>query len=123
VRTVFDAPELPLVDATGAPLFDSNGQPLNYAGQGTRWFLSPTFGLGAHYYITKNFRFEVNGDGFAVPRHWTIWEADSTLNYRVGHIEVRAGLKAFHYKTSTAAEFYSRNTMISPIVSLRWYSD
>ena len=123
VRSVFDAPALPLVDSTGAPLLDSNGNPISYAGEGTRWFLTPTFGLGVHEYFTKNFRFEVNGDGFAIPHHWTIWDADTTLNYRVGHFEVRAGLKAFHYKTSTNAEFFLKNTMISPMLALRWYSD
>lgn len=123
VKSAFDAPKLPLVDASGNPYIDANGNLISYAGSGSRWFLSPTFGLGAHEYITKNFRFEINGDGFTVPRHWTIWDADASLNYRVGHIEVRGGIKAFHYKTSTAAEFYLHNTMISPMVSVRWYSD
>jgi len=123
IRAAFDAPQLPLVDSSGNPLVDASGNPVSYAGQGTRWFLSPTIGLGAHEYISKNFRLEVNGSGFAVPHHWTIWDTDASLNYRMGHIEVRAGVKAFHYKTSTGAEFYLRNTMISPVVSLRWYSD
>lgn len=123
IRSVFDAPQLPLVDPTGLPLVDASGNPISYAGQGTKWFISPTFGLGAHEYVTKNFRVEVNASGFTVPRHWTIWDADATLNYRVGHVEINAGLKAFHYKTSTAADFYLRNTMISPVVAVRWYSD
>jgi len=123
VRTVFDAPQLPLVDSTGAPLVDAGGNPISYAGQGTKWFLSPTFGLGAHEYITKDLRFEINASGFAVPHHWTIWDTDASINYRIGHIEVRAGVKGFHYKTSTAGDFFVKNTMLSPVVSLRWYSD
>jgi hypothetical protein len=123
VRSVFDAPQLPLVDSSGNPLVDATGNPISYAGQGTHWFISPTFGLGAHEYITKNLRVEVNGSGFAVPHHWSIWDTDATINYRIGHIELRAGLKGFHYKTSTGADFYLRNTMISPMVSVRWYSD
>jgi hypothetical protein len=123
VRAAFDAPALPLVDSSGNPLVDASGNMLSYAGQGTRWFISPTIGLGAHYYVSKNFRVEVNGDGFSIPHHWTIWDLDGSLNYRIGHIEVRAGAKAFHFKTSTGAEFFLHNTMLSPMVAVRWYSD
>ena len=123
VRSVFDAPQLPLVDSSGNPLLDAGGNPISYAGQGTRWFLTPAFGLGAREYFTKDLRLEINASGFSVPRHWTLWDTDAKLSYRVGHVEVLAGIKAFHYKTSTQAEFFLKNTMISPVVSLRWYSD
>ncbi len=123
VRGAFDAPQLPLVDSAGNPLIDANGNPVSYAAEGSRWFISPTFGIGAHEYITKNFRVEVNASGFAVPHHWTIWDTDATLNYRIGHLEVRGGLKGFHYKTSTGSDFFIHNTMLSPMVSVRWYSE
>ena len=123
IRSVFDAPQLPLVDSAGNPLIDANGNPVSYAGQGTKWFITPTIGLGAHEYFTKNLRFEINGSGFAIPHHSSIWDADASLSYRIGHFELCAGLKGFHYKTSTGADFYLHNTMISPMVSLRWYSD
>ena len=123
MRAVFDAPQLPLVDASGNPLIDSNGNPVSYATEGTRWFISPTFGIGAHEYITKDFRIEVNASGFAIPHHWTTWDSDATINYRIGHFEVAGGLKAFHFKTSTNSDFYMKNTLISPMVALKWYSD
>lgn len=123
VRTAFDAPALPLVDSSGNPLIDASGNPLSYAGQGTNWFISPTFGLGAHYFVSKNLRLEANADGFAIPHHWTIWDFDASLNYRIGHVEVRAGAKAFHFKTSTGGEYFIHNTMLSPMVSVRWYSE
>lgn len=122
-RAGFDAPQLPLVDASGSPLVDASGNPISYAAQQTRWFISPTFGIGAHEYVTKDLRIEFNVDGFAVPHHWTIWDTDADLNYRVGHLEVRAGVKGFHFKTSTASDFFLKGTFFAPMVGLRWYTD
>lgn len=122
VRTIFDMPLLPLVDSTGAPLADANGNPLSYAGQGTRAFFAPTLGVGVAKYVSRNFRMEANATGFAIPHHTTIWDADASANFRAGHFELRVGAKAFHYKTSTQAEFFVRQTMASAFVGLRWYS-
>jgi hypothetical protein len=123
VRTAFDEPLLPLVDSTGAPLVDVNGNPISYAATGTRSFISPTLGVGVAKYVTRNFRLEANATGFAIPHHWTIWDTDASANLRVGHFEFRVGAKAFHFKTSTQADFFVRNTMASAFVGLRWYSD
>ncbi len=124
VRTAFDLPALPLVDPnTGAPLTDAAGNPVNYAAQGSRWFISPDIGIGVAEYVSRKFRLEANAAGFTIPRHTTNWDADATANLRFGHVELRLGAKAFHFKTSTGAEFYIRGTQASAFVGLRWYSD
>ena len=123
VRSVFDEPLKPLVDSTGTPLVDSTGQPLSYAAQGSRWYLTPSFGLGAHEYVSRNFRLEANASGFTIPHHTSIWDADASANLRFGHFELKVGAKAFHLKTSTLAQFYMRGTMASALVGLRWYSE
>jgi len=123
IRTAFDAPNLPLFDSSGNPLVDASGNPLSYAATGSKWFVSPTFGLSATQYVTRHFRLEAEASGFAIPRHTTIWDADASANLRVGHFEVRAGAKAFHFKTSTNADFYMRNTIGAAFVGLRWYSE
>ena len=123
VRTVFDLPLLPLVDSTGAPLVDASGNPLSYAGQGTRAFFAPTLGVGVAKYLSRSFRLEANATGFAIPHHTTIWDTDASANLRVGHFELRLGAKAFHFKTSTQAEFFVKSTMASAFVGVRWYSD
>jgi len=123
VRTGFDLPLLPLVDSTGAPLVDASGNPLSYAADGTRSIILPTFGLGVAKYVTRNFRLEADATGFAIPHHSTIWDADASANFRIGHFEVRAGAKAYHYKSTTQQDFYVRGTMASAFVGLRWYSD
>ncbi len=123
IRSTFDAPLLPLVDAaTGAPFVDASGNPISYIGTGTRWFASPILGIGLQQFVSRHFRVEANASGFTIPHHNSIWDADGSANIRYGHFEVRIGGKAFHYKTSTQSEFYLKNTMGSGFVGLRWYS-
>lgn len=123
VRNIFNAPNLPTTDSAGNALLDSNGQPLNYAAANTHAFFSPALGLGVSKYMSRNFRLEANATGFAIPHHTTLWDADVSANLRAGHLELRLGAKAFHYKTSTQADYYTRNTMASVFVGIRWCAD
>ncbi len=122
IRTGFDAPQLPLVNSAGSPILDSSGNPISYAGLGTNWFISPEFGLGASYYSGRHLRFDANASGFAIPHHDTVWDADASANLRYGHIEFRAGFKAFHFKTSTQATFFVHGTDAAAFVGVRWHS-
>ena len=123
IKTTFDGPLLPVVDpTTGAPLVDSAGNPISYAGLGSRWFVSPEFGLGAAYYSGRHLRLEANGAGWAFPHRNTVWDADASANLKYGHLELRVGAKAFHYKTSTKSDFFSIGTLGSAFVGVRWYS-
>ena len=122
LTTGFDAPLLPTTGPSGGPLIGSNGSPVTYKAAGSRWIISPTLGLGVREYFSKFIRLELNGSGFAVPRRWTLWDADGSINLRFGHFELGGGVRAFHVKTSTNAPFYLRGTLLVPQVSLRWYS-
>ncbi len=122
VKTTFNAPQLPLVDSSGNIIVDANGNPISYVGSGSRWFILPTFGLSATEYLTHNLRLEASADGFAIPHHSSIWDAEASLNYRVSHFELRGGAKAFHFKTSTSGDFYTYGTFASAFVGVRWYS-
>jgi hypothetical protein len=122
INTGFDAPLLPITGPGGGPLIGSNGSPVSYQAAGSRWFVSPTLGLGVSEYFSKFVRLELNGSGFAIPRRWTIWDTDGSINLRFGHFELGGGARAFHFKTSTNGPFYIRGTLIVPQVSLRWYS-
>jgi hypothetical protein len=122
MKTGFDAPQLPVVDTSGNPIIGADGNPISYAASSTKNIITPMFGIGLHEYATKHFRIELNGSGFAVPHHWTIWEADATANIRIDHFEIGFGAKAFHFKTSPQADFFSRNTMAAPFVSVKWFS-
>jgi len=122
MSTGFNAPLLPITNSSGTALTNSSGTPITYAAAGSRWFMSPTLGLGVAEYFSKFVRFELNGSAFAVPRSWTIWDSDGSINLRFGHFELGGGVRAFHVKTSTNAPFYTRATWIEPQVALRWYS-
>lgn len=121
VRTGFDAPLLPLVDVNGNPLIDINGNPVTYQTSQTKWFITPTLGLNWTQYINKNVRLEFEGSGFDIPHHFAVWDADATLNVRLGSLELRGGVKGYHYKTSPQSDFFIRNTMASVYVGARWY--
>lgn len=123
IRTGFDAPQLPITDATGAPLVDSAGNQITYGTQGTKWFISPEIGIGLSYFSGRHFRVEANASGFTIPRHNSVWDADGSVNFRQGHFELRVGAKGFHFKTSTGANYYMRGTLYSGFIGLRWYSD
>lgn len=123
MRTSFDAPLLPLFDSNGIPLVDSSGNPISYNGNGSHWFISPEIGLGASYFSGRHLRFEANAAGFTIPHHNTVWDADATANIHYGHMELRLGAKAFHFKTSSGAQFYDHGTMFGPFVGIRWYSN
>ncbi len=123
MQTNFDAPNLPLYDSSGSPIVDSSGNPISYAGNGNHWFISPEIGLGVSYFSGRHLRFEANASGFAIPHHSTVWDMDATTNLKFGHMELRLGGKAFHFKTSTNSEFYERGTYFGPFVGIRWYSD
>ena len=110
-------------DAPLAPTTDANGNPLTYFTTGSRTLFSPTFGLGVTEYATRNFRFEASASGFAIPHHWTIWDVEAAISYRIGHIEIRGGGKALHFKTSTQSDYYHWATPAGAFVGLRWYSD
>jgi hypothetical protein len=122
ISTGFDAPLLPITGPSGGALIGANGSPVTYQATGSRWFLSPTLGLGVSEYLSKFVRLELNGSGFAFPRRWTIWDTDGSINLRFGHFELGGGVRAFHVKTSTNGPYYMRGTLIVPQVSLRWYS-
>lgn len=123
IRTAYDAPQLPLVDATGAPLVDANGNPISYAGIGSRWFIFPEFGLEAQYFSGRHLRLEANASGFMFPHRDTVWDADASANVKFGHLEFRLGAKAMHFKTSPQAEYYMFGTPAGAFVGVRWHSE
>jgi hypothetical protein len=122
VKSGFDAPLLPTTDSNGNPLVDVNGNPITYMASGTRWYMTPTLGLGATEYLTRNIRLDAEATGFTIPHHTTTWDLDAFVNVRLGHFEVGAGARAFHFKTSTDGPYYLRGTLYAPAVQIRFYS-
>jgi hypothetical protein len=116
MNTTFDAP---ILSATP----NSSGIFTSYASQGSKSFITPSFGLGVHEYATRNFRFEANVSGFMLPHRWHLLDSDATIAYRAGRLELRAGAKGFIFRTSPKTDFFYRGTVGGAFVGLRWYSD
>jgi outer membrane protein with beta-barrel domain len=109
------------INAPFAPVTDSSGNSLVTNSTGSLWVVYPTLGLGTEYHLTRNLEFDVNGSGFAIPHHAVIGDAQGTLAYRLGHIELMAGAKFYHVKTSPQGTEYFKTTLWGPYAALRWY--
>ena len=87
----------------------------------TKNLILPTLGGELTQAPSRHFRWELKGDGFAIPHHAVIWEGEASLAFRVGRVELLAGGKAFHYKTSPKADQYFLDTLWGPYAGLRYY--
>jgi hypothetical protein len=112
VNTTLDAPFKPVSAEGGSDFF----------GQGTHWFVYPTFGLGLEHLASPRFRWELKGSGFGVPGYAMIWDAELKAAYRFGRVEAVFGAKAFHFRTSPKQEEFVRATLPGAFVGLRWRS-
>lgn len=101
---------------------DSAGNLTSYATLGSKSFFTPTFGLGVHEYVSRNFRFEANASGFAIPHHFNVWDLDASIAYRVGQFELRGGARALHFRSSAQSDYFFRGTLSGAMIGVRWYS-
>jgi hypothetical protein len=122
IKTGFDLPLLPTTDSSGNPLTDASGNPLTYAASGSHWFILPSLGVQVTEYLTRKLRLEASASGFDIPHHSNQWDAEASANFRTGHLELRVGAKAFHFRTTTQSEFYMSGTQAAPFLGIRWYS-
>jgi hypothetical protein len=102
---------------------DVNGAITSVAVLGSKSFFSPAFGLGIHEYATRNFHFEADVSGFALPHRFQLLDIETTIGYRVGHIDVRGGFKFLHFRTSPQQDYFYRGTLSGAFVGVRWHSD
>jgi hypothetical protein len=102
---------------------DSNGAITSYSVLGSKSYFTPAFGLGFHEYATRNFHFEVDVSGFAWPHRFQLLDSEATIEYRVGHLAIRGGVKAFHFRTSPRQDYFYRGTLAGGFVGVRWHSD
>jgi hypothetical protein len=88
---------------------------------GTQNIILPVFGLAAEYALAKHVLFRLDGSGFGIPRRSDIWDAAATLSWRVGHIEVKAGGKALHYKSGPNSTEYQIGTFDGAFAGVSWH--
>jgi len=86
----------------------------------TQRIILPTLGLGMEYVPSKRFRMEMRGSGMTFPHRSTLGDAEGSAVVRVGRMEIFAGGKVLHFKTSPKSDTYMRGTIWGPFGGLRW---
>ena len=119
LKTLWQFQYTHITSAFDAPLKSTVNGPNTASGNKTIY--APTLGLSPAYYLTRNVRLEANASGFTIPHRWTVWDADASLGYRVGKVEVRVGAKAFHFRTSPKSDYYLRGTPAGAFIGLRYF--
>ncbi len=121
VKTLVEAQYLSVNHRIDAPIVAAADNTVQTLAQKSTWFVYPALGMGLEKLITKNLRWELKGTGFAIPKHCTIWDAESLLAFRAGPVEIFGGGRVLHFKTSPKKEEYTRGLMDGVFVGLRWY--
>jgi hypothetical protein len=88
---------------------------------GTTNIILPVFGLAAEYAISKHVLFRLDGSGFGIYHRSDLWDAAATLSWRIGHVEVVAGGKALHFKSSPQKTEYQIGDLDGAFVGMRWH--
>ena len=83
--------------------------------------ISPTFGVGLEHTLSRHFRWEAKGSGFALPRRTTLGDAEASVALRYGHIEFVGGAKLYHFKTKSRDDNYISGNLYGPYAGLRLY--
>lgn len=112
IRTLYGVNYTRISATLDAPL-DTN---VNFTpGNGSRQLIYPTLGLAAEYIPSKHFFFEARAWGFGIPQHADIGDVEGRLAARLGHFEIFAGYKMFHFKTTKNTDEYFVGTIKGPM--------
>jgi hypothetical protein len=99
--------------------------PYNVNGEtadGTNNIILPMFGLAAEYAPARHVLFRLEGSGFGIYHRSDIWDASATLTWRVTrHVEVVAGYKAMHFKSSPQSTEYVIGNLNGAFFGARWH--
>ena len=125
LKTLWEVQYTTIKSSIDAPLktvvSDASGNPISNTAAGTRTLIYPTLGLAIEKALTSHFRVEARASGFAFPHRATIWDTEASAVYRQGRFEVSAGVKAFHFKTSTKNTQYLVATFPGAFIAVRYY--
>jgi len=115
VKTLWEVQYLTMHSVFDAPA-DTNA----IATEGRKSIVLPTLGMGIEYHPAKHVLFEVKGSGFGIPGHSDIWDTEANLVIRAGRLELLAGGRAYHFKTSPKGDNYFSDTLYGPYAALRY---
>jgi hypothetical protein len=125
-KTLYEVQYLTIGTSISAPLipetYDSTtGNTDTNSSTGTKNVILPTFGAEFEQPINKHLRWEFKGSGFGLPHKSVIWDAQADVALRFSSLELFAGGKAFHFKTSPNSDDYFTDTLQGAYFGIRYY--
>jgi hypothetical protein len=88
---------------------------------GSRNIILPSVGAAAEYALTKHILFRIDASGFGFYHRADFWDANATLSWRVGHVEIFAGEKALHFKSSPQNSEFFIGTLTGAFAGVSWH--
>ena len=124
LKTLWEAQYITTSMSADAPFVpsssDASGNVDTNTATGSKSVVLPTFGLAVGSSFGKYFRWDVRASGFGFPRRSDIADLSATIALRVSRIEVVAGERYFHFKTSPRSDMYVTDTMQGVYGGLRF---
>jgi hypothetical protein len=99
----------------------STGTTDTNSSNGSKNLFYPTLGGEFEQALNKHVRWEVKASGFGLPHHADIWDAQGDIAFRIRNVELLAGGKGYHFKTSPGTDQYFADTLQGAFVGLRYY--
>ena len=105
------------------PYFDAanSGQTTRFRPRSPKNIIYPSLGAAMEYAVSKHVLFRIDASGFGWYHRSDFWDADASLSWRVGHVEIYAGGKALHFKTSPKDPEFLIGTFAGALVGVRWH--
>ncbi|HTS47350.1 MAG TPA: hypothetical protein VMH05_05365 [Bryobacteraceae bacterium] len=108
-----DAPfDTSLVASSGAGAFPS--------ATGQHYVVLPAFGGALQYAASPKLYMDVRASGFGIPHHQDTLDAEASIGYRIGQVQIVAGGKLYKFKTSPQSTEYFTGMISGGYVGLRW---
>jgi hypothetical protein len=124
-KTLYEVQYVTISIAQSAPYkaetTDAAGDTDTNSDNGSKNMFLPTFGAEFEQAVGKHVRWEGKISAFGLPHRSNIWDAQAILGFRVKTVELIAGGKAFHFKTSPSGDQYLQDTLSGVFVGLRYY--
>jgi hypothetical protein len=81
--------------------------------------IRPSLGVGIEYHPAPHVRFEMKASGFALPHSGEIYDGEASLVAHTRHVELLAGARIFHIRTSPKDDAYFTQTLWGPYGGVR----
>jgi len=117
-KTLWEVQTAKISSRIDAP-FDTSTTPPPSA-MGTSYLILPAFGGAIQYAARQTLYMELRGSGFGIPHHQDTIDAEGSIGYRIGQVQIVAGGKLYKFKTSPQGTEYFTGMITGGYVGLRW---